>query len=371
MRKPLVLYLLFLSTILVLFSSAYAFSVELLFFYEKGCPECAKVNDLLQKRIKPNYPVAIKAYEIHEPGNAALLMNLARAYEAKDIIKKGTPAVFIGENAFQGSSRAIQRKIEEAVRASLRAEIPSPMSRLQEENHKGDFKKKITLPAVISAAAVDSINPCACAVLVLLLGTMLLVSKRKRISVLGAGFAFTLACFISYFLMGLGLFSAVQVVGIQHYIYIAVTILAVLMGLLNLRESLKHVDKFTMEVPQSWQPKLKRLTSNIVSVPGAFFVGLLISLFLLPCTSGPYVVIIGMLGDTVTRVQALWLLFLYNTIFILPFVIITLGVGFGLTTTARVETWRQENLPKFHLITGLFMIALGLTMFVLLLIGTI
>jgi len=44
--------------------------------------------------------------------------------------KKGTPAVFIGENAFQGSSRVIQRKIEEAVRASLRAEIPSPMSRL-------------------------------------------------------------------------------------------------------------------------------------------------------------------------------------------------------------------------------------------------
>jgi len=344
---------------------------DLLFFYEQGCPGCDKMNDFLQKRIKPNYPIEIKKYEIHEPDNANLLMELAIVYQSKDILEKGTPAVFVGDKAFHGSSRAIQIKIEEAVRFTIRHQTPSPLSRIQGEKPEEKFKKQIALPAVLGAALVDSINPCACAVLVLLLGTMLLASRRKRRAVLGAGFAFTAACFISYFMMGFGLFAAVQITGIQHYIYIFVVILAILIGLWNIKESFWQKQRFRIEVPKSWQPKLKRITSNIASVPGAFGMGLLISLFLLPCTSGPYVVIIGMLSNMATQIQAILLLVLYNTIFILPFIIITLAVGLGLTTTARLEIWRQKNLPKFHFITGLVMLALGIVMLVLLIIGTV
>lgn len=64
-------------------------------------------------------------------------------------------------------------------------------------------------------------------------------------------------------------------------------------------------------------------------IPGQFF--------LLPCTSGPYGVIIGMLSSTSTRFQALVYLLIYNFIFIIPFIAIILAVGLGLTTTARVE----------------------------------
>lgn len=344
---------------------------DLLFFYEHGCPECTRINVFLQKRIKPHYPVEIKEYEIHEPGNANLLMDLARTYQAKDIFEKGTPAVFIGDQSFQGSSRAVQRKIEEGVRAAVRKKAVSPLSRVQGVNQKVKVINRITLPAVLSSAAVDSINPCACAVLVLLLGTILSSSGRKRRTVLGGGFAFTAACFISYFLMGFGLFAAIQVTGIQRYIYIAVAILAILIGIWNMKESFWQGQRLRIGVPKSWQPKLKRITSNIISVPGAFFMGLLISLFLLPCTSGPYVVIIGMLSHVATRAQAVLLLILYNIIFILPFIIITLAIGSGLTTTARIEMWRQKNLSKFHSITGLVMFALGITMSVLLIIGTI
>jgi len=94
-------------------------------------------------------------------------------------------------------------------------------------------------------------------------------------------------------------------------------------------------------------------------------------LFLLPCTSGPYVVIIGMLSNMATKAQAVFFLIIYNIIFIIPFVIITLAVGLGLTTTARIEKWRQKNMPKFHLAAGLIMLALGTAMLILLLIGAI
>jgi len=117
-----------------------------------------------------------------------------------------------------------------------------------------------------------------------------------------------------------------------------------------------------MEVPESWRPKLRDITSSVTSVPGAFSVGFLTSLFLLPCSSGPYVVIIGMLGSSSTRIEAVWLLLLYNQIFVFPFIIITIGVAFGLTTTERIEQFRQRSLEKLHLVIGIVMFVLGAAM---------
>ena len=73
-----------------------------------------------------------------------------------------------------------------------------------------------------------------------------------------------------------------------------------------------------------------------------------------------------MLSRTASRWQAVQLLLLYNFVFILPFLIITLGVGFGLTTTAKVERWRQNKRDRLHLITGVFLILLGVGLWILL-----
>ncbi len=360
--KKISIYFLILLALLISSSSR---AQELVFFHEKGCPECARIEDFLEKRIVPNYSIQITKIEIHEPGVAEKMMRLAQIYLSDEIIRKGTPAIFVGDSAFHGSSRAVQREIEQAIRTAIRTHADSPFARLESEKPQKSLTMKITLPAVISAAVVDAINPCACAVLVLLLGTILLASKRKRSAVLGAGFAFTAACYISYFLMGIGLFSVVQVAGIQQYIYVTVAILALFIGLWNMKDYFWLGRWFSIEVPQSWQPTLKKITSNITSVPGAFGTGIVISLFLLPCTSGPYVVIIGMLSSLATRTQAFFLLLLYNFIFVLPFIFITLGIAFGFTTTARVERWHQKSLPRFHFITGLIMFLLGAGMLVM------
>jgi len=345
--------------------------VELVFFYETGCPECRHVDSFLSNRIAPNYPVDIIKYEIHHSDNAGLMLQLAEIYQSERIREKGTPAVFIGDEAFQGISRVVQRGIEQAVRTALHQHAVSPLSKIPESKEKNQTSQKLTLPAVISAAAVDAVNPCACAVLVLLLGTILLSAKHERNKILGAGFAFTAACFISYFMMGLGLFHAVQIAGIEQYIYIFVSVLAIVIGMWNIKDYFWHRRWFSIEVPKSWQPTVKRITSNITSVPGAFFSGLAVSILLLPCTSGPYVVIIGMLSKTATRIQAVLYLLLYNFIFVLPFLVITVVVGLGFTTTAKVETWRQKKSAVLHLLTGILMLGLGLVMIGMVLLGFI
>lgn len=356
-----------LTLFFLLFGSSLS-ATELLFFYEKGCPYSARIDDFLQKRIKPNYPVEVRAYEIHEPSNAELMLNLARAYGAKEILKKGTPAVFVGDKAFQGRSRLILRQIEEGVREALKEKASSPLSRLGEIQGKS-LRARLTLPALIGAAAANAINPCAGAVLVLLLGTILVASKKRK-AVFGAGFSFTIASFISYFLIGMGLFSTVQSSGIQRFATIAVSVFAVLIGLWNMKDFFWRRRRMSIEeLPKGWLPLIKRSTSRATPVLGASFIGLSASLFLLPCTSGPYLVIIGMLANTATQAQAIWLLLVYNSIFVLPFVVITLAVGFGLTSAARVEKWRKEKLRRLRLITGAVMFALGVTLIIFLLLG--
>jgi cytochrome c biogenesis protein CcdA len=117
-----------------------------------------------------------------------------------------------------------------------------------------------------------------------------------------------------------------------------------------------------MEVPMSWRPRLKALINSVTSVPGAFFVGFAVSLFLLPCTSGPYIVILGLLAHTTTKGYALELLALYNLIFVSPMILITGAVYFGFTTTEKAEEWRTKKLKVLHLIAGLIILGLGVVM---------
>ena len=116
---------------------------------------------------------------------------------------------------------------------------------------------------------------------------------------------------------------------------------------------------------------MKMLIKSVASVPGAFFMGFLVSLFLLPCTSGPYIVILGLLSEAATRSTALLLLLLYNFIFILPMIIITLAIYFGFTTTEKAEEWRQRKLKTLHLIAGIIILLLGIGMLISLYLGIV
>lgn len=107
---------------------------------------------------------------------------------------------------------------------------------------------------------------------------------------------------------------------------------------------------------------MKVLLKHVTSVPGAFAIGFLISLFLLPCTSGPYVAILGLLAKTTTKNYAMLLLILYNFIFIIPMLIITFAIAFGYTTTEKAEHWRTNKLKVLHLIAGIIILLLGIVM---------
>ena len=226
---------------------------------------------------------------------------------------------------------------------------------------QGSEVKVPTLLAIISAAAVDSINPCTFAVLIILLSTILAIGERFK--ALKAGFAFVISIYISYFLMGLGIFSVIVVSKVAYIFYKTVGVLALVVGVLNIKDYFWYGGGgFLIEVPKSWRPRMKGLIKGVTSVPGAFITGIVVSLFLLPCTSGPYIVILGLLAKEVTRILAMQLLLFYNLIFVLPMIAIVLSVYLGLTTTEKAEKWRQNRLRTLHLIAGIIMVCMGIWM---------
>ena len=371
-RLPILfLVLLFLGSFFV-----WAEEVDLVYFHEHGCSDCARTASFLET-IGPKYPeLNILRYEIHEADAQDLLDRLLVAYGAE---LGPVPILFIGDvvlvdDTFYGlaeaptavSGRAREMRLDAVIAQAIAEEAPSPLLRAEGTEGKG-LAEKLTIPVLVLAAAADSVNPCTFAVLVLLLGTLLVAGRKGK--VLQAGLAFIAAIYISYFLMGIGIFSAIQATGVQRPFILVVSSLAILLGLWNMKDFFAYGKWFTIEVPQRWRPTVKRITSSVVSIPGAFAVGVLDSLFLLPCSSGPYIAILALLSKTTTRMQGIGLLLFYNLIFILPLLIITLAVHFGYTTTARAERWRSARLGKLHLVSGIMMFILGAGMIIALQVG--
>jgi cytochrome c biogenesis protein CcdA/glutaredoxin len=326
--------------------------VEMVLFYGRGCPHCAAMREFLDRMRTKQPQLRVREYEVYFNGaNAQLLERMAAAYKFEI---EGVPTAFLGDSVFSGYSEGMQPEIEQKIQQCIEQRCASPLTRV------AGFAvpaRSLTLPAVLFGAAVDAINPCAFAVLIILITAVLGAGGKRQ--ALFAGLAFSLSVFVSYYLMGIGVYSAVEAAGATRGLYVAVAALAILIGLFNLKDYLWYGKWFIMEVPLSWRPRLKQIIQRVTSVPGAFLVGFVVSLFLLPCSSGPYVVILGLLAETETRAGAMLWLVLYNVVFVSPMVAITVAIYFGLTTAEKAEAWRAQHLQALHLVAGVILLLLG------------
>src|SRR3990170_4245259 len=85
------------------------------------------------------------------------------------------------------------------------------------------YLPKITLPAVVLAAAVDGINPCAFTVLLLFITAMLASMQAGeqsvnaiRVRLLGQGGIYITAVFLTYLALGVGLLKTLDFFTRQH-----------------------------------------------------------------------------------------------------------------------------------------------------------
>jgi len=221
----------------------------------------------------------------------------------------------------------------------------------------------VNILQIAGLAIVDAINPCALAVMAVVLISLLLANPKKRRNVLLGGLSFTLAVFILYFIYGIGLTYIFNLLAIIAPIIIkGIGLFAIILGIFNIKDYFIYKPGgLATEMPLKFRPKMKLLVKRITSPKGAFVIGLLITFFLLPCTIGPYIVASGILSQLSLISRIPWLLF-YNLIFILPMIGITLIIYLGVTTVDKISSWKEKNIRYLHLIEGLILTILGILM---------
>jgi cytochrome c biogenesis protein CcdA len=222
-----------------------------------------------------------------------------------------------------------------------------------------------TLGKMTLLALADSVNPCAIAVLTMILVAILIQNPEKKKKVLYAGLAFVSAVFIGYAFYGIILIQFFKTFAeflgnSSRYVYDGLAILAMILGTLNIKDFFFYKKgSFATEMPIFLRPKLKRIIERVTSPSGAFVIGFLVTLFLLPCTIGPYIVASGLISG-LKFIQTLpWLLY-YNIIFLIPMIAITIIVYFGLARVEDVSGWKERNIRKLHLIAGVLLFLVGL-----------
>lgn len=230
----------------------------------------------------------------------------------------------------------------------------------------GSSVASVSIWKTIMLGLADSVNPCAISVLALMLIAIVTYNPGSRKQVLLAGFSFILAVVIMYLLYGYLIITAFQfiqsIASIKLYIYKGLGVVAIILGLLELKDYFKYKPGgIGTEMPLFMRPKVNKLISKVTSPIGAFGMGLFVTLFLLPCTIGPYIILGGLLADQ-GFVNAIPLLLLYNFVFVLPMIVITLLVYFGSKRAEDVKDWKEKNVRKMHLVAGALMLLIGILM---------
>ena len=214
-----------------------------------------------------------------------------------------------------------------------------------------------TLGTVVATAAIDSINPCAIGVLILMISVML-AGKQSTKKMLLLGSLYISSVLAVYLLAGVGLtyyFSTLPL-ALAEYISIAVGVLIILAGLVEIKDFFWYGRWFSLTIHGAFAKKIHDYASK-TTIFGVIFLGAFVSAVELPCTGAPYLAIITLLSQNFD-ITAFMLLVLYNIVFVFPLIVILLLVASGVKLH-EIKKWKQANRPYMRLLIGLMLVGLG------------
>ncbi len=217
-----------------------------------------------------------------------------------------------------------------------------------------------TLPTfltVITTALIDSINPCAIGVLILMISAVLGSGKSPR-RLLFLGLTYTFAVFVTYLLAGLGLLYFLSTIPlfVVEYLSVIVGSIIIIAGILELKDYFWYGRGFTLAIPVFFSHKIEQMSSTTTTASVAFL-GFFVAAVELPCTGAPYLAIITLLSQNF-NITAFLLLILYNIIFVAPLLVILFLVYFGVELQ-NIQSWKNLNKSAMRLAIGLLLVVLG------------
>lgn len=191
-----------------------AMRVELVIFWEPGCPYCKRAKAFLEREREANDWLEIRDHDVS--ASAASADMFLRVNEYFGVKQPGVPLIVIGGRQFLGfdEARTTGAAIMDAATACRKMGCPTLASILSRDGStlgRGEINRptampqsinlplvgaipisSLSLPALtIFLAAIDGFNPCAMWVLIFLVGLLVGMQDRLRMWLLGGAFLLT------------------------------------------------------------------------------------------------------------------------------------------------------------------------------------
>lgn len=333
----------------------------LLIFHSRTCSACKKVIPLIQEASAKYPDVAVIYFDTYDSNaNRTLLTKAGEKYGVK---YPSYPVIFAGKKTVLQGEKRIVENYEKLFEAVSSGKIPDETyeelfsaSVINSSMQTVQSGSELTLLLVIGAGLADGINPCAFAVLVLLLAAV--VSMHSRRHALTAGMIYIIAVYSVYVLAGLGILSFVEFTGLALWFSVFAGICAICAGIIEIADGLFEKFPLSLSIPESRKGYIVSALKS-ASLPSALILGIFVALIELPCTGGIYLAVLSLLSSQMTFMQGLPYLLIYNAAFVFPLVIIVLVSAYGIPpeTLNRIRLERRRVLRVF---IGIILIAAGL-----------
>jgi len=353
-------------------------------FHSPSCHRCVEVKKDILPQIEGKFKdkLDIEYYDIADIKNYAFLFGLKEKYN-KDF-EITLPVFFINGQLINGRGD-VKSNLEIAINVALgespRSEPPIMVDLVR---HFNGFKPL----AIAGSGLIDGINPCAFTVIVFFI-SYLAFQGYKKLELIIIGLTFIFSVFLTYLLIGLGIFNFLYQINsfwvISRVFNISIGIISLILGgaaiydLLKFRKTqdtqglllqLPRVVKNKIHSiiglhyrktgePEARKPLFGRLVKLIIS---AFVTGFLVSILEAVCTGQLYLPVISfILKTTPFKLKAFGYLIVYNIMFIVPLFIIFILALFGVTSGAFAQFIRK-HMASIKLLMSIVFIGLGISL---------
>jgi len=225
----------------------------------------------------------------------------------------------------------------------------------------------LTTPIVLASGFADGFNPCAFALLVLFATYTLTVvnavtadgtpTTAAQRTLLGAGSLYVGAVWITYLLIGLGLFGFLGWLGQDHLVARVASLLALVMALWMLKDVFLPGVGPSMMAPSPTHGWMHRAMQR-GGLGGMLIAGVLVGICTVPCSGAIYLQVIAVLHASGGGPVGLALLALYNLAFIAPLVLFLLFVS-NRRVLGTLGRWNRQNGNAVKVVLAVAVIAMS------------
>jgi cytochrome c biogenesis protein CcdA len=228
----------------------------------------------------------------------------------------------------------------------------------------------LTAPVILGAGFADGFNPCAFALLVLFATyTLTLVNAvtsdgrptpSARRTLLGAGSLYVGAVFITYFLLGLGLYTLFGGFGQDHIVARVAAVMALGMAVWMLKDVFLPGWGPSMAAPSGTHGLMNKAMAR-GGLAGMLIAGILVGICTVPCSGAMYLSVTAVLHASGGGGVGLAYLALYNVAFILPLLLFLVFVS-NRRVLGTIGRWNKKNgaVVKSVLALGVIAMSFGL-----------